>query len=277
MTWLQKVLWGLRTFSKERQFLRGDLESFRSAGYRIGDFLENPIWYLRNIGVKLIGRYGLRELDSVLVEKLTDRGEAPIVRRNCAHSLSLIPPPSEDAINALTAALRDSYWEVRTEALQTLMTTQEPSEHLTCEIAAALCGTEPATLGQSSPRMRGQQVREGNFEVRATIAQALGRLGVSPLVLDALEALASDRNWIVRAQAAIAVADFGSRNPDLSERGKQILRAINPLSDGLVPNFVMKQKLAQCQGGSSAGESPGGAPCRPAELYLNLKDGWYQG
>jgi HEAT repeat protein len=270
---LRALLWGARSWRAGDRLLRQDADAFKASGYRAEDFLGSPLWYLRNIGVKMIAKYRLQALYPVLYQKLADRSEAPIVRRNCAQLLSQLGAPPAETQPALLAALNDPYWEVRTEALCSLVLTQQPSEPVSDEIIRLLLGAAVppvGVLGGSGP----PALIERNFEVRATAAAALGRLGVPPRALDALDVLLTDENWIVRVQATTAIAEFVSRDISFKDQARRLLESANPASDGMVPWFVPKHKLRLAlERLSEPKDEP--QPQDFAPLYLDIKKGWY--
>jgi len=272
-SFLQAVLWGLRSWRAGDRLLRADRESFEASTYDVQDFLNNSLWYLRNIGVKMIAKFQVEDLYPVLLERLADRREAPILRRNCAQALGHISIPPEEALAALLPALRDPYWEVRTEALYSLLATQQPSDVATNGVLGLLFGetrlpvTEP---GQSRPVKLCEKV----FEVRAAAAKALARLGVPPAAFEGLQALASDKNWVVRAQAVAAIAEFGIRNADLRDAAERLIGDISPVSDAMVPWFVPRRRLwLAMEAISQPAEAPENE--RFEDLYLDLKKGWH--
>jgi len=270
---VRAVLWGLRSWRAGDRLLRGGPEAFEASGYDVEDFLNGPLWYLRNIGVKMVAKFQLQDRYPVLLERLADRREAPILRRNCAQALGQIAIAAEEAQAALLGALKDPYWEVRTEALGSLLATQPPSERITGEVVRSLFGElapPPPGPGRPGPARPNEKV----FEVRAAAAKVLARLGVPPVAFEGLRALAADENWIVRTQAVAALAEFGIRNADFRDDAQRLIREVNPVSDAMVPWFVPRSRSRRAMEEIS----------QPAEvvrnehfdsLYLDLKKGWH--
>jgi HEAT repeat protein len=233
-------------------------------GARLDAWLASPAWELRNAAVKLIARVRDQDRYARLLAKLADRSEAGIVRRNAAEAVAHLGLRTPPARAALVSALGDPYWEVRTEAAAGLAALFPPAEDLELALLLALYG----------PRARGpRRVREANFEVRMACAFALGHLGVSRGAFDALRALAGDDSWLVRSQAAVAIAHFVGRHPDLFPEGRACLDAVDRLSEGCVSYFVHREVLDFVL--RAVGEGPQALTAeRLRPFYLDPKTGW---
>lgn len=273
MAWAAGLFRVLHTWRNSGRLLRGDRAGFFASGCKIEDILNCPFWHVRNIGIKLIVQFRLEACYPVLPRKLLEGRDAPILRRNCAEGLGRLRLAAPDSMSALRHGLKDPYWEVRTESLRALCAIGEVSEQTTAEILGNFFGyPSPVPEGADSlpPFLK---VREKNFEVRAALARAIGKLVTGPQALAALRALSDDDNWIVRAQASAALAEFASRNPAFRDTCLKILSLIDTFSDGAVPHFVIRQSFEEARqvlSPSSCDPIPGSAP----RLYLDLKQGW---
>jgi HEAT repeat protein len=219
---------------------------------------------LRNAAVKLIARLRDSEHCARLLAILCDRAEAGIVRRNAAEALARLGLGTPPARAALLRALTDTYWEVRVEAASALAELFDPAE----DIELALLGLLYGQRGPAAAR-----IREANFEVRMAAAHALGHLGLSRRTFDALLALAADDSWLVRSQAAVALAHFAASHPDLFAEARERIGAIDRLSEGCVSYFVHREVLDSVL--RAVHEGPEGLSAeRLRPLYLNPKAGW---
>jgi len=249
--------------AQAKRLLASAPESANGIGEKIDAWLESPSWEVRNAAVKLVAHTGDEARYGRLLEKLADRREAGIVRRNAAEAIAQSGLRTEASRSALLQALTDPYWEVRTEAIHAL---------------AALCPASPdielrlLDLLYGPPKPRRPRIREENFEVRMAIAQALGHLGVSALAFDALVDLSQDDSWPVRSQAAVAVAHFALRQPSFLARARDLLLAIDRQSEGSVSYFVHRDIVSQAM--RAVRDAPGGAEPNFGALYLNPKAGW---
>jgi len=161
-------------------------------------------------------------------------------------------------------ALGDRYWEVRAEAAAALAALFAPAEDLESALLHALFGPR----SRAAPR-----IREANFEVRMACARGLGHLGLSRAAFDALRALAADDSWQVRSQAAVAIAHFVGRHPDLLPEARKCLEKVDRLSEGCVSHFIHREVLDVVF--RSVAEGPQALTAeRLGPRYLNPKDGW---
>lgn len=233
-------------------------------GPRLDRWLESPGWEVRNAAVKLIAHVRDEERYPSIVEKLLDRSEAGIVRRNAAEALARIGLGDLTARAALIEAIHDRYWEVRAEAIRALAALFAPGGEL-----------ERALLGRLYMHMRNgrRRFREGNFEVRMAIAEGLGGLGASRVAFDALVELAADVSWLVRSQAAVGLAHFATRLPEYHAEARDHVLAVDRRSDGAVSFFVHRDILSQAlQCLRKPPDKTEMAELR--SLYLNPKAGW---
>jgi HEAT repeat protein len=236
------------------RMLRAEAEAVNGAAERIRGFLASDAWEVRNCAVKIIARTRCEELYDVLRAKLLERGEAGIVRRNCAELIPLLGPAAREMEDALRRALADPYWEVRAEAARAFAGTARPS-----------AGREAVLLERLE--------REENLEVRAAQAQALGGLGVGRAALAALARLAGDGPWLVRHQAAVGLLELGARVPELSEEAVEHVRGLDLLAEGAATRSVFRQGILDLIELTAPGR-----PFPPAESlrrrYFHLKWGW---
>ncbi|MDP6354822.1 MAG: HEAT repeat domain-containing protein [Planctomycetota bacterium] len=228
-------------------------EEFCAAGYRIDSFLSCPIWYVRNIGIKLIGTLSLKEYEGCLKTKCLDLKEAPIIRRNALRSLRR--PAFQLDTDFLIGCLDDPYWEARAVALQALSEISEPSHDLTAKLIESLLNAKTGSL------------REQNFEVLMHCVAALGTIGTPPRTLEGLSVLALHPNWLIRAQSAIALNHLSHRYSELADESRAILEAIEPQSHGMQPVFPLKKILAQAAQSAEHSSSP-------ALSFIDPARGW---
>ena len=98
------------------------------------EYLQSEKWKIRNVGVKLVGMLGFREMIPELIKMLTDRTpdkflnrlfggdfvQVGFIRRNCIRSLVALKESNRAIREALYKALDDPYWEVRAEAVNAI-------------------------------------------------------------------------------------------------------------------------------------------------------------
>ena len=250
--------------AEAKRLLATDHPALDGLGRKLDAWLDSAGWEVRNAAVKLIAHVRDESRYPRLVEKLADRSEAGIVRRNAAEAVAQLGLGTPEVRAALLAALGDPYWEARAAAATALATLFPPDEGLERALLGVLYG----------PERRGRRtVREDNFEVRMACARALAALGGSDTAFDALLELARDDIWLVRSQAAVAIAHFAARHPDLHARAREELRGLDRLSEGAVSYFVHREILNHVLRAIHKG--PQAVP--PEELchlYLNPKAGW---
>ncbi len=245
--------------AEAERLLASSHPSLKGLGEKIDAWLESPGWLVRNAAVKLIAHIKDHGRLDRLVEKLGDRREAGIVRRNAAEAIGRMGLATEPVSAALLNALSDPYWEVRAEAIKTLARLFPPSAELEDALLRLLMGPT-----------RNSRIREDNFEVRMAIAQGLGHLGVSREALRALVALAADEMWLVRSQAAVGLAHLAARVPQFAPEAAGALRELDRLSEGAVSYFVHRDVLS----GAMHAVRSEADPARVASLYLDPKKGW---
>jgi hypothetical protein len=103
-------------------------------------------------------------------------------------------------------------------------------------------------------------------------ARGLGHLGLSRQAFDALAELSRDDSWLVRSQAAVALAHLAARIPGLAPEALDLIRAVDRLSEGAVSYFVHREVLSRTLRAARKGH--GAAPEELEPLYLNPKAGW---
>ncbi len=231
------------------------------AGDRLDAWLASPVWELRNAAVKLIAKLRNEARYPRLLAAVGDRAEAGIVRRNAAEAIAKLGLSTPEARAALLGALADPYWEVRCEAAAALAALFPPAEDIELALLRLLW------------KKGSGRIREDNFEVRMAAAAALGCLGASRAAFDALLALAADDSWLVRSQAAVAIAHFVGRQPELFAEARSRLLDVDRLSEGCVSYFVHREVLDRVLRLVEAGPQALSAEAlRP--LYLCPKAGW---
>ena len=272
-----KVVLGLNgqspsQYALAEQLLRGDAQDPAELEHDVRDFLASNSWEVRNVAVKLIADKQLEPLYPVLAEKLLDRREAGIVRRNCAEMIGAVGLSDQAALDALIATLDDRYWEIRAESARTLGRTAPPGDEMESSLCGVLFGRwrESAT---ADPEHARRHFSERNFEVRAALAQALGALGVSELALGALRGLGADRYWVVRCQAAVALLELAARLPEFLDQVRESLHEIDYVSDGATAHFVIRDVLSRiCEHAEHSARPLDAVDVRRS--YLDLKRGW---
>jgi len=251
-------------FAQATRLLASEAPSGDGLGARLDEWLASPGWEVRNAAVKLIAHVRDEARAPRLLEKLADRSEAGIVRRNAAAALARLRLDGPAVRSALLSALADPYWEVRSEAAAALADLFPPAEDLEGALLHLLYG----------PRRNGRgRIREGNFEVCMACARGLGHLGLGREAYDALGLLAADDSWLVRSQAAVALVHFAARLPDYLPDARERVRAVDRLSEGAVSYFTHREVLSQAL--RAVHKNPQGpGPEEIRALYLNPKAGW---
>ncbi len=236
------------------RLLRSATEATNGAPDQIRRFLASDSWEVRNCAVKAIVNTRCEELYDALVDRLLDRDEAGILRRNCAELLPGIPLRTPKAVEALLRTLDDPYWEVRTEATRALARLADES----AEAEARLL----ALLG-----------REHNLEVQAAIAEALGALATGREAFDALARMAAEGPWLVRHQAAVALVELAARRPVFAESAAAVIRGLDLLAEGTATSSVFRQSILELAELMADGR-PFPSPGLLRRRYLHLKHGW---
>ncbi len=232
------------------------------------ELLSSGNWQVRNAAIKLVAKIRDEDRFDLLIEKLLDRNEAGIVRRNAAELLHKWGRYTPEVERALCQALSDGYWEVRAEAARSLASLAEPGRAIERKLVKRLHDPDGNGRGDAL-----RTVRERNFEVRAGLAEALGALGTTEDAFAAIKTLAADAQWLVRYQAAIALAHFASRLPDFFDRAREALQDVDHLSSGALPIFVFSQRIGRLL------DDMGRGTLDPAVLkhrYIHLKHGWHR-
>lgn len=236
------------------RMLRSATQADNGTAERIRGFLESDAWLVRNCALKIIARTRCEELYDVLIEKLRDGSEAPIIRRNCAELIPTVALDRARCVGPLRLALLDPYWETRAEAARGLARVADASEELEADL-----------LGRLSA--------ERNLDARAGLAEALGALAVSRAGFDRLVELASEGPWLVRHQAAVALLEMGSRRPRFAEEAARVVRGLDLLAEGTSTRSVFRDRIVELAALTEAGR-PFPSAERLRKRYFHLKNGW---
>ena len=219
------------------RMLRSVTEATDGVADRIRGFLQSDAWLVRNCGIKIIARTRCEELYDVLLDKLADRSEAPIIRRNCAERIPTVEIDPERAIPALRQALGDPYWETRAEAARALARTADASPELEADLLAALEG-------------------ERNQETKAGLAE-----------------LANGGPWLVRHQAAVALLEMGARRPEFAREAAEVVRRLDLLAEGAATRSVFRDRMLELAALTQEGR-PFPSPELLRKRYFHLQEGW---
>lgn len=214
-----------------------DPEAVRS---RVRGYLSHEDWKVRNVGVKLVGLIGYREMLPTLLDMLRDRTpdtllrrlfggdfrQVGFIRRNIVRAIGDLGLYSPEVEGALMEALSDPYYEVRACSAATF-------RRLSRQVEA------------SPDVQRGllRCLRDPSFEVVMEATLALGQVGGAEAIGPIL-GLYTHRNWRVR-EAALQTTHA------LIERG--VLRDADPVEaalnnllipcPGFKPNFPLRGAL----------------------------------
>lgn len=230
--------------------------SARSDGLaaRLRGYLSSESWEVRNCALKVIATARCEQLYPLLIATLADRTEAGIARRNCAELVLALRLRSPDAIRVLRQGLHDRYWEVRAESAHALAELADESAELERELLDVLrC--------------------EDNVEAAGSMAEALGGIGASREAFEALVALAEEGPWLVRYQAAVALAEMAARQAGLAADAVRALRRLDLLTEGTATTSVFQQRVLELIELTGDGRPFPTADSLRAR-YLHLKKGW---
>lgn len=200
-------------------------------------YITDEYWEIKNIGIKILGKVGGEGDVTVLCNLLGNKKEVGFVRRNSAISLREIGAGSKDVIEALLAAINDSYWETRAEAIRSIGELGEKDKMLESRILERLWGkrfdNSSGVNETYSPRFK-----EKNIEVKAAIAECLGKIGKSENSILSLKSLSNDDSWMIREKALAALVQVVDVD---SEEFKQIISKIDLTCESFVPIFPLKE------------------------------------
>lgn len=189
---------GLLAEAQRRQF---SAEEAAVARQRLEGWLGHDDWWIRNIGIKLIGALRLTGKTDFLADAIVGKSPRPwwrrwllgegrevgFIRRNAIASLIQIGQYDEHVRRVLLAALGDDYYEARQYALRAVGFFVEQCRG-DKEIVAAVA----------------RNLRDRHFEVVPMAAKAYAEISDDQDALSRLQPLLQDPRWPVRAAAAEA-------------------------------------------------------------------------
>lgn len=215
---------------------------------RVEIFLRSANWEDRNIAVKLAGELKLKTLREDLVHILSDRTPAPrshrilggdfhhpgFVRRNAVVALLALGEPDATTWDALLLALRDPYYEVRTEAARAF--------------AAVGSRLDPPCRERAMESLSAEALSRRNFEVARESVLALGSIAPDDGVVELFRKLHYHRNWRVRDAVILGYERLFERGV-LQDSGRllALLDDVLTTSEGFRPAFEIKEHLARLQ------------------------------
>jgi HEAT repeat protein len=232
---------------------------------RLPQYIASSSWEVRNVAAKLIAKLKEPSFYPVLIEKVRSGADVGIITRNSIAAIRRLGLRTPEVENALRGALSHRYWEVRCEAARALSELFEPSPERTALMVNV--------LHLKADGKAVVFVAEKNFEIRAAVAVALGRAGEPDASLLALELLADDPHWLVRHQAAVALAEISCRDGAVAGRAAAVLENIDALSDGCRSDFPLPKAMASLRKIILNGAADT-QPARIRKHYINMQRGW---
>jgi len=192
------------------------------------EYLQSEKWRIKNVGVKLVGMLGFKEMIPELIKMLTDRTPAKFlnrllggdfvqvgfIRRNCIRSLVTLKESNREVREALYKALDDPYWEVRAEAVNavTKLSSKENQSDVEKKLIELLC--------------------DKKFEVILFAIESLGSIARDRDVLKHLRKLYFHPNQKVRLMLAKTLHNLFARGiiPDKNELKNELNQIFVPVS-----------------------------------------------
>jgi UDP-N-acetylglucosamine--N-acetylmuramyl-(pentapeptide) pyrophosphoryl-undecaprenol N-acetylglucosamine transferase len=212
-----------------------DLEYLKN---RVSALLIHPSWQERNLGVKLLGLLRSGEKVPALLALFNERKpvsffkrlfggdyeQVGFIRRNIVTALIRINEFSPEVEEALLAALKDPYYEVRAEAA-----------HAAAHFSSRL--SNPGDFVSALMKL----LPDPNIDVSAAAAETLGKLGGGNDALPALLALWDFRFWRMRAAVLRGILHLVERDQvaDLDMLEAQVPKFILTSTD-FRPRFEIK-------------------------------------
>ncbi len=190
--------------------------AFRSEfRYKISLYTSSASWAVKNVGIKLIGLFREKSRLPVLLDALQDRRSNGFVRRNALQALRELQVWDGAVQAAVTARLRDRYYEVRVAALQCLASGMNSHDF-------------PALRDHCRKRLR-----RGPIEEKIACLRLIARKGgIDDLA--GLEPFYLNSNSLVREELAELLSAFHRRGllgrEELRERVARILITSNNLA-----------------------------------------------
>lgn len=195
----------------------GQIETVRL----LADALDDPEVEIREIAAAALSEFGpeARVALPELIRAVQD--ESPIVRRRALRAIALIgPAAAEDSLSNLIAATEDVDESVALQAVATLGEFGPPAAPAVPALVAvvwtgdvrrrAVAGVALTRVGEAAVPSLIQSLTHPAAEVRGKVAHLLGKIGPAAAeARPALQALESDRDPAVRAQAAAALEAIG--------------------------------------------------------------------
>ncbi len=212
--------------------------------YKISHLLKSAAWQIRNNGIKLIGLTKNKNyLNSLLAlfkenKKISflkrklggDYEQVPFIRRNIIISLVQLEEYSQEIEDLLLLGLQDKYFEVVAESLKAL-------KFFKCRII-----NEKNVLAELK-----KIARSKNFDIQYNFILTFASFINSRADLELLEKFKFCENWKIRFalvsfyETLLLRADFNYDERDL----KRDLDAMLLTTYGFIPNFTLKQKVAE--------------------------------
>jgi len=170
-------------------------------------YLKSKNWKVKNIGVKLVGILDMEERIPDLLDIIHDRTPAPFIqklfggdfmnvgfiRRNAVLSLISLNKIDNDIRGALSIALKDPYWEVKTTALQAYAQLEVEKNYK--DIKAKVLDL----------------ISDKNFEVAAAAVACISQISADPEIITALRKIYYHPNRRVKIELVNALKRLHDR------------------------------------------------------------------
>jgi UDP-N-acetylglucosamine--N-acetylmuramyl-(pentapeptide) pyrophosphoryl-undecaprenol N-acetylglucosamine transferase len=219
-----------------------DLDDLAYYRHRAAGLLSHQSWQDRNLGVKLIGLTRYREKIPTLLQMLSDRTPASVlrrmlggdfeqvgfIRRNIVNALIVMDCYAPEVRKHLLVAMEDPYFEVRA---------------LACR-AVAHFGDFFAGKDEWVDRLM-ERLEDGCFEVAIEAAKALGEIGTDWKAAKALLSMNESRYWQARNAALLGIKRMMERGVlDPSDELIADISSFILTSTDFRPHFQIKETYA---------------------------------
>ena len=189
--------------------------------YKINIYISSAAWEIRNIGVKLIGLFQDQSKADYLTGILASKTENGFVRRNALTSLNRLETWNPEVKRLVMELLVDSYYEVRSAAVDFLTKHSSPKDYADYEKIVRI------------------RLKKCTIEEKLAYLKLIANIG-DKKEINYLGDYYLSSNSLIREELLELIYNFYRRNLLTADEVREHIQEILITSNNMTPEFAIK-------------------------------------